>query len=741
MRFSWRPTVRRSAVLNAWLILLVFTTIVVATASAKASETISLASDSSPGLHLVSISPWTSPARPLQVRLELTNPGKGPLQVVQVLSLIGAPLSSRSQLRQIVAGGGGSALGFQALSAVSLRHVSIAAGQHALLPAVSVTLPASVGLGLQGAVVPLVLQVTDTSSDGLLTQQLQTFAVYVSAPVQHPVQMAVAVPVVAQPQQALSGVFRSASLAQDVAPGGRLANIVDPLARAGIPVTFALDGATLQEIRSLASGYRLQVGRGIVKVPASNPSARAAASFLRRLHTAVLGGGSAPVPLAYGNANVEAVTQAGLGGQQVGADLHLGQRALVQAGISADPGLAWPAGGIAGAATMRLLAAAGVRSAIVSAALVPSSAALTQSAPVPLASQLHVPIQALVPDALSGTLSNNAQFSSPALWAQRVVAESALLWLESPGSSVPRGVLLAPAQHWSPSASFVGTLASSLGTAPWLHLESVQSLAGVPPGPQHANRTLRQPSHVSGGLFTYSRSYRSALHAAQRALNGLGTALAPGPAALATIDGVAEDIALGTSGQWAGRAPAQGAAYLKDARRRVASIYASVHIPERTITLSARTGTIPITIENTSALPLEVQLHLSSARVVLTGQAVRPFLLAPGGFTEALHVRTRASGNFPIRVEVLSANGAAVVARGEVVVRSTALSLVAVMLTGGAGLFFFAWGWRWLKVRRRRATAAQDAQHAMTKRRSTGTSSRSRRMQGGARPSAAVPER
>ena len=70
----------------------------------------------------------------------------------------------------------------------------------------------------------------------------------------------------------------------------------------------------------------------------------------------------------------------------------------------------------------------------------------------------------------------------PVEWAQRVLAETAVTWLERPNSSDPRGILLAPPQDWRPSRAFFRALVRGLGAATWLRPRPAATLAGEVPG-------------------------------------------------------------------------------------------------------------------------------------------------------------------------------------------------------------------------------------------------------------------
>jgi hypothetical protein len=67
--------------------------------------------------------------------------------------------------------------------------------------------------------------------------------------------------------------------------------------------------------------------------------------------------------------------------------------------------------------------------------------------------------------------------------------------------------------------------------------------------------------------------------------------------------------------------------------------------------------------------------------------------------TRLLQVGTRATGTFPIRVDVLTPDGAVRIAGGEIRLTSTAFNRVALALTGGAAGLLLLW-WRFGRRRR-----------------------------------------
>ena len=129
------------------------------------------------------------------------------------------------------------------------------------------------------------------------------------------------------------------------------------------------------------------------------------------------------------------------------------------------------------------------------------------------------------------------------------------------------------------------------------------------------------------------------------------------------------------------------------------SVYRRIEVGTTPVTLTARQGKIPITVANTSEERVTVVLRLTSPKVDLPA-ASDPFVLEPGRrTTQLLQVGTRATGTFPIQVEVLTPDRREAIAAGEIRLSSTAVNRVALALTGGAAGVLLLW-WRFGRRRR-----------------------------------------
>ena len=137
----------------------------------------------------------------------------------------------------------------------------------------------------------------------------------------------------------------------------------------------------------------------------------------------------------------------------------------------------------------------------------------------------------------------------------------------------------------------------------------------------------------------------------------------------------------------------RGRGFVRAVTQGIHSVYRRIEVGTTPVTLTARQGKIPITVANTSEERVTVVLRLTSPKVDLPA-ASDPFVLEPGRrTTQLLQVGTRATGTFPIQVEVLTPDRREAIAEGEIRLSSTAFNRVALALTGGAAGVLLLW-WR-----------------------------------------------
>jgi hypothetical protein len=648
---------------------------------------------------LVSISPVVGPGKRLAYQVEVRNRGQVPLRDLSVQVLVGQPVATRSELAGLVAAPGGPTLGLDGLDSFAPPDAEVAPGATLRLERRRVAVPPELGAGSAGAVLPLSVRV-QASGPGPLTARLGTFAIWLPARPDRPLRAALLVPFHEPPHRNSSGEFVDDGLADLLDPSGPLGAAAAELARRGAPrLTMVVDGLLVEEATAMAASWTLRQGGTSTVVPADDPRSRGASRFLQNLKEAARV--NQPAAFPYADADLPALVRNRSDGQ---AALQVGRTALrADLGTQPDQRLAWPVDGAIDAAVLQTLAAAGADTVVLDPRRLPTPATTTQNATVDLGEGMLQRQRALVGDpVLSAALTDPRAASAPAEWAQRVLAETAVAWLERPNAAEPRGILLAPPHDWRPPPAFFRALAMGLAAAPWLRVQRASTLADdVAQGPDQGERRLATvtAADVAAGL---PDAYLDRVVQVRSQLASFRGSVGPGFGPAAGYD---RDLLIAESSAW--RPPTartRGRSFVRAVQRGIAGVYRRVHVESTRVTLTARSGNIPITVRNDSGQPITVVLRLSSPKVDLPPESSEPFVLEPRRrSTQVLSVGTRTTGTFPIRVDVLTSDGAEHVADGEVVLVSTAFNRVALVLSGGAAGFLLLW---WRRGRRRAREAA-----------------------------------
>ncbi len=128
------------------------------------------------------------------------------------------------------------------------------------------------------------------------------------------------------------------------------------------------------------------------------------------------------------------------------------------------------------------------------------------------------------------------------------------------------------------------------------------------------------------------------------------------------------------------------------------------------VTLTSRTGTVPLTITRGTEFPVTVQVRLESTRLEFPDGETLTVPLAEQTTRLDLEVKTLSSGSFPLDIELVSPDGSLLVAETRYRVRSTAVSGVGLIISIGAGVFLAVWwGSHWHRARRSRRLVPRHA--------------------------------
>jgi hypothetical protein len=433
------------------------------------------------------------------------------------------------------------------------------------------------------------------------------------------------------------------------------------------------------------------------------------AALLEQLSTGMAGrqvlGGT------YADIDVTAWVNTDLAGGALADQVTAGTEAIDQnLALRADR-RTWIAPGPTTPATLSRLAQLGVDQIVLpEQALEPLDAGIF---PVALTQPFEVPTDAgeLQRAAASDTaLAQHAgSTGDPVLDAQHLLADLAVLYFDRPALS--RGVpLTLDADELSPT--FLSTLLTAL-QEPQAVLAGVtldELFAAVPDagaGGEADTSGMPLVRSLVPVVPTDLGDYPRDLAITQLTLIGYRSLLGPQDPSLALLDRltlVSGDATLDDAGR---------SAYLAQVSELVDATIAAIHAPEdQTVTLTSRTGTIPLRLLNDNAFPVEVVVDLESEQLEFPdGEQLRT-TLPPGETQLDVRVETRASGAFTLEATVASPDGIIELTTTEYKVRSTALSGVGVVLSVGAGLILLVWWARhFRKLRRNRALVTSVDAH------------------------------
>jgi hypothetical protein len=281
------------------------------------------------------------------------------------------------------------------------------------------------------------------------------------------------------------------------------------------------------------------------------------------------------------------------------------------------------------------------------------------------------------------------------LAAHELLADLAVIYFDFPGRT--RGVVAMPPRSWVPSAAFLAVFLDGLTSSPVVEPVTLQDFFSIPTGrTRPLVRTLKTPAATSPTLPA------AAIHAARLRLDAFGAILNPNESIYTRLDRtllVAPSLDL---------RPAQRTAYAQGVVRAVNGELSRIHGPaQRSITLTARRGRIPVTVQKDVSYPVRIVVRVDSDQLQFPSGSSRELLLTRRNTTELFTVQARASGAFPLTVTLQSPDGRLRLSTSRFTVRSTAASGMGVFLSIGAGAVLLAW-WARSVVRRRREVDDDD---------------------------------
>ena len=652
------------------------------------------------GLLLASQSTWIGPGQDFDV--QLTAGSAAPPVADRAISVAVYPcLHTRSNFDQTV--GTPSQLGTpqaETTTPLTWRSLPVATGGAADLriavtvdgSSVGVTTPpagAALAVGLSchaadGGVFPVRITLSDQRT-GNDVASLVTHLVYLSSPGSQPLRAALVLPVAATvtaapPVLGARAIEPTTALRRvPAAVLGDLATEVADVAYADLPMTLAVSP---QSVLALAgSGHQRTVTA-----------------------LATLSSGSTvevPAP-GYVPVDATALVRGGVG-SDLTLQVHQGTQVLRAAGLhvtdpTADPtagggaGATWIASGSMDSSALESLAALGYRTIVVPEGSLRTTSAGSGGSTSP-PETVTTPQGTVTLLASSADLTQRFAGRDPVLAAHQLLAELTQIYLEAPNLVHAREVVIVPPAGWTPEPAFVQTLLAGLQHNPAL---SPVTIAGarqaVPPVSGELATGVPVPA-VPGPSILAAKADLASFAAAIPA-----TALSPDGKPLIT-----ELQELRLSAEAATLRPGQQADVVRAAQRALTAQVDQVGVAVgQSITLTARKGRIPVTLVNEAGYPVTGTLTLTSDKLLFSSGTTRlsvPHVtLNRANNAVYVSVEARASGEFRVSVAFDAPTGRLPLAAGTIIVRSTATSVVGIVLSLGAVAVLLGW---WLRTARR----------------------------------------
>jgi hypothetical protein len=328
---------------------------------------------------------------------------------------------------------------------------------------------------------------------------------------------------------------------------------------------------------------------------------------------------------------------------------------------------------------------------------------------------------------LSSRLQSTAR-TDPALAADQLLAELELDYYEAPNTAA-RGVVAVPPANWHADSTVLADVLDGLENNPMVEPVTLTTLFSEVPVGGTTGRFIQPSSHRPAGSGASGLPTQS-LAAARRQWTGLSAAVSSGSAAGATVAATLDDLLLEAESQQL--TSSQQRAAVRRYEDAFGHQLALLSITSREVRLTARTGSVPITVVKSAPYPVQAVLTVTSDKIafsaggpapntecstpVVTNSAGRSSVSSLCTFIHGtnpvyIEMRSRVSGDFRMSVTLDSPQGALELASGQITVRSLSTSAAAIGLSVAAGAVLLGWWGRtvWRSRRDRRGAHRQRA--------------------------------
>ncbi len=437
-------------------------------------------------------------------------------------------------------------------------------------------------------------------------------------------------------------LFRDDALAGELAPGGRLDQLVS--LGSELPVTWVVDPQLLASVDAMTKPYKVVVRHGGTTSTVNGTGTQDARQWLDKLQQAVAGG--EVVALPFGDPDIASIAHDGR--SVPGTIAHL-QSATELAAMTVDTILdvtprtdfAWPVDGAVDPSIVATAAAGGADTVIARSDSFSESTALpyTPSAVRPIGDgHTAVVADAALSTAFTGPTATAAQATAA---VQRFLAQSLVIRDQQP--QLQRSVVVAPQRM--PSATQAQAMSDAIKAATaggWTQAVGLGAAVGQTPdrGANHSvpgsyPRSLRRKESTSS-------AFRQ-IQLVQGTLNSFLPILSRGDRVV-TPFGNAVLSAMST--EWRGHGSA-AQAFRDDTSSYLGELTNDVHIiNKQSITLSGRSATIPVTVQNSLNQRVSgLRLRLVSSQANRLDPGAEQVVDIDGGHNRSLKFQTTASAN------------------------------------------------------------------------------------------------
>lgn len=490
-------------------------------------------------------------------------------------------------------------------------------------------------------------------------------------------------------------------LAGSFAPGGRLAGLVDALARAAPPgsaaarsVCLAVDADLLETARAMAAGYEVRTTGGGT---APGAGAEAAGRWLDAVRTQARG--RCVTALPYAGTDLVA-TARGDQPDLTTTAVDTGSRRVAEIlGTTPVPGTVWPAGGVADEPTLADLTGAGTRTVLLDGDVLDGTVPAGGPARLP-GGATAVTLDPVASEALGPRDDDTDRVgsTSPAGTPGALAAQDALGVLglralqEAPATGAPPVEVLAPPTDWAASAAEAGALLAGVDDLTRLGLArpvDLGSLVGpVGPGTPLPAATFAaparevdavEPSMVARAAGVRDRQ-RELLAATER--DGVG---APSPSDF--VEPLTDGVLRSLSAAWRGD-PATQDAQVGAVERQVDELRGAVRVvqPSGSYSLGTNDAPLLLTVENRLPVAVRVQVVLEPTNGLRTTPLPVVTVPAFGSRQVQVEVQVTRAGQFQVDAQARTPGGEPLGPTARLLLRSTAYGTITVWLTASAAV-------------------------------------------------------